>query len=71
MNEALTGYLPRRMRRRAWQVAIDLHLSPYYGQPHKSRNEIYYGAAKARHEAISRLCLGLHCAVWAALHHWP
>ena len=31
LNEALTGYLPRRLRRRAWQVAIDLHLSPYYG----------------------------------------
>ena len=31
------------MKRRAWQVAIDWHLSPYYGQPHRSRNELYYG----------------------------
>jgi hypothetical protein len=46
INEALVGYLPRRMRRRAWEVAIDWHLDPYYGQPHKSRNEIYYGKAK-------------------------
>lgn len=46
INEALVGYLPRRMRRRKWEVAIDLHLDPYYGQPHKSRNEIYYGKAK-------------------------
>ena len=46
LNEALVGYLPRRMRRRAWEVAIDLHLDPYYGQPYKSRNEIYYGKAK-------------------------
>jgi len=29
LNDALTGPLPRRMRRRAWQVAIDWHLSPY------------------------------------------
>jgi len=43
LNEALTGELPRRMRRRSWQVAIDWHLSPYYGQPHQSKNELYYG----------------------------
>jgi hypothetical protein len=43
LNEALTCELPRRMRRRSWQLAIDWHLSPYYGQPQKSRNELYYG----------------------------
>ncbi len=43
LNDALTGPLPRGMRRHAWQVAIDWHLSPYYGQPQKSRNELYYG----------------------------
>jgi hypothetical protein len=43
LNEALTGQLPRRWRRRRWQVAIDWHLTPYYGQPYKSRNELYYG----------------------------
>jgi hypothetical protein len=43
LNEALTCALPRSMRRRQWQVAIDWHLSPYYGQPDKSRNELYYG----------------------------
>lgn len=43
LNDALTGQLPRRIRRRAWQVAIDWHLSPYYGQPQHSRNELYYG----------------------------
>jgi putative transposase len=40
LNEALTGDLPRNLRRRAWQVAIDWHLVPYYGRPHRSRNEI-------------------------------
>lgn len=43
LNNALTEAMPRRMKRRAWRVAIDWHLSPYYGQPHRSRNEIYYG----------------------------
>jgi hypothetical protein len=43
LNESLTGELPRRMKRRCWQVAIDWHLSPYYGQPYQSRNELYYG----------------------------
>jgi hypothetical protein len=46
LNEALTGSLPRHMRRRAWEVAIDWHLVPYYGKPHKSRNELYYGKPK-------------------------
>ena len=46
LNECLTGPLPSRMRRRAWPVAIDWHLQPYYGQPYKSRNEIYYSKPK-------------------------
>lgn len=43
LNEALTGQLPRRWTRRRWHVAIDWHLTPYYGQPFRSRNELYYG----------------------------
>lgn len=43
LNEALTCQLPRRMKRRAWQLAIDWHLAPYYGQPHRSRNELCSG----------------------------
>lgn len=48
LNEALmTGPLPRWMRRRKWDVAIDWHLEPYYGEPHQSRNELYYGKPQA------------------------
>ena len=43
LNWALLSAWPRRLQRRSWQVAIDWHLVPYYGQPHQSRNEIYYG----------------------------
>lgn len=43
LNDALTYKLPRSMRRRRWKLAIDWHLSPYYGQPQQSRNELYYG----------------------------
>ena len=43
LNESLTHELPRRLRSRAWEIAIDWHLSPYYGQPFQSRNELYYG----------------------------
>lgn len=43
LNGALTGSLPRRMRRGRREVAIDFHLVPYYGRPEKSRNELYYG----------------------------
>jgi hypothetical protein len=43
LNDAMTDNLPKRLRQRAWRIAIDWHLEPYYGQPHKSRNELYYG----------------------------
>jgi len=46
LNAALTGHLSRGMRRHCWEVAIDFHLTPYYGEPHKSRNELYYGKPK-------------------------
>ena len=46
LNEALSEPLPRRMRRRGWEVAIDWHLQPYYGEPYASRNELYYGKPK-------------------------
>lgn len=60
LNEALVGHLPRRMRRRAWDVAIDLHLAPYYGEPHRTRNEIYYGKAKqgtTKFHAYASVCI--------------
>ena len=60
LNDALAGNLPRRMRRRAWEVAIDWHLDPYYGQPYQSRNEIYYGQPKqgtTRFHAYASACI--------------
>jgi Transposase DDE domain len=60
LNEALTGNLPRRMRRRAWRAAIDLHLVPYYGQPHRSRNEICRSQPKhgtAQFHAYATVCV--------------
>jgi hypothetical protein len=43
LNWALISSWPSRLRRRAWQVAIDWHLVPYYGEPYRTHNEIYYG----------------------------
>jgi hypothetical protein len=37
LNEALTGHLSRGVRRHKWEVAIDWHLVPYYGEPKQSR----------------------------------
>jgi hypothetical protein len=31
--DALHSYLPRTIRRRAWDIAIDLHYVPFYGDP--------------------------------------
>lgn len=60
LNETLTHGIPRRLRRRAWNVAIDWHLQPYYGQPLRSRNELYYGKAKQgtnRFHAYATACI--------------
>jgi hypothetical protein len=60
LNEALTGDLPRNMRRRAWQVAIDWHLVPYYGRPYRSRNEICRSQPKqgtAQFHAYATACV--------------
>ena len=63
LNEALTGNLPRSMRRRAWRVAIDWHLVPYYGKPHVSRNELYYGQPRqgtSKFHAYATACIVQH-----------
>lgn len=43
LGDALTAPIPKRMKRRFWQVAIDFYLNPYYGEPMASKNELYYG----------------------------
>jgi hypothetical protein len=60
LNDALIGHLPRRMRRRVWQMAIDWHLVPYYGEPQHSRNELYYGKPRqgtSRFHAYATACI--------------
>jgi len=78
LNDALAGPLPRRMRRRAWEIAIDWHLQPYYGQPQRSRNELYYGKPKqgTKHfHAYASACIVEHgwrytlALTWVQRHH--
>lgn len=63
LNESLTHELPRCLRRRTWPVAIDWHLSPYYGQPFRSRNELYYGKPRQgtkKFHAYASACIVYH-----------
>jgi len=63
LNEALTCDLPRPMRRHRWEVAIDWHLSPYYGEPLRSRNELYYGKPRQgtkQFHAYASACIVSH-----------
>jgi hypothetical protein len=63
LNAALTDHVPRGLRRRAWQVAIDWHLTPYYGQPQASRNELYYGKPQhgtTKFHAYATACIVEH-----------
>jgi Transposase DDE domain len=47
LNRALTVEVPRPLRRRPQQVAIDLVLIPYHGQPMLDLSEIYRSQAKS------------------------
>ena len=63
LDTALTAQLPRRLRRQGWAVAIDWHLVPYYGEPHQSRNEIYYGKPRQgtkKFHAYASACIVSH-----------
>jgi len=73
LNDALIDPLPRRMRRRAWNVAIDWHLQPYYGQPFQSRNELYYGQPKlgtTKFHAYASACIVEHGHRYTLVFTW-
>lgn len=60
LNDALVDLMPRRMQRRKWDVAIDLYLDPYYGQPQKSSDELCCGKPKQgtkRFHAYASACI--------------
>src|SRR5262245_18290613 len=63
LNESLTHRLSRGMRRRAWEVAMDWHLIPYYGEPLQSKNEPYYGKPRqgtTKFPAYATACIVYH-----------
>src|SRR3954463_2541719 len=46
LNAALAGHLPNALRRRLQDLAIDLTLIPYHGQPFADVEEVYRAQAK-------------------------
>lgn len=63
LNLVLSGHLPRPLRRRSWEVAIDWHLVPYYGSPKKSRNELCHGKPKQgtkKFHTYATACIVVH-----------
>ena len=63
LNGALVDRLPRRLQRRRWPLAIDWHLTPYYGEPKRSRNEIFYGKPRQgtkKFHAYATACIVSH-----------
>src|SRR3954471_13880838 len=46
LNSALAGHLPKALRKRLQDLAIDLTLTPYHGQPSHDLDEIYRGQPK-------------------------
>lgn len=60
LHGALTTTWSRRWQRRRWQVAIDWHLMPYYGQAQRSRNELYRSKQRqgtSRFHAYATACI--------------
>jgi hypothetical protein len=47
MEPCLVGQLPRQLTARARRLAIDWHLIPYHGEPHKNANELYHSQSKS------------------------
>ena len=47
LNRALQGDLPKALRRARPPIAIDLHLTPYHGQPLHEADEVYRSQAKS------------------------
>src|SRR5262249_61393267 len=47
LNRALAAGLPRRLRRRRQDLAVDLTLVPYHGQPEEDPGELVRGQAKS------------------------
>src|SRR5512147_1628480 len=46
LNRALSGRLPRTLRRRPQRLAIDLTLIPYHGEPFRDPKEVYRSKAR-------------------------
>jgi DDE family transposase len=47
LNRALQGDLPKALRRARQPIAIDLHLTPYHGEPLRDADEVYRSQAKS------------------------
>jgi hypothetical protein len=63
LNAALAADLPRAVRKRPQDVAIDLTLDPYYGQPWQDDKEIYrgrHGAGTNKYHAYATACVVCH-----------
>ena len=45
-NRSFAEQLPPAVKHQRWRLAIDLHLRPYHGQPHRHPDEIYRRQAK-------------------------
>jgi hypothetical protein len=46
LNAALTGHLPKALRRHLQRLAIDLALIPYHGEPFRDVGEVYRAQAR-------------------------
>lgn len=47
LEVALCQDLPKTIKHRAWELAIDFHLIPYHGQPCRSAKELYHSQPKS------------------------
>ena len=47
LNRSFAEQLPPAVKHRRWRLAIDLHLRPYHGQPHRHPDELYRSQAKS------------------------
>jgi hypothetical protein len=60
LNASLVTNLPKRLLRRARELAIDYHLVPYHGEPARSKKELYRSQPKSgttKFHAYATVCV--------------
>jgi hypothetical protein len=73
LNDSLITHLPRRVKRRSRELAIDYHLVPYYGKTTRTAKQLYRSERKCgtnKFHAYATACLIEHGQRFTLAYTW-